>query len=170
MMRSASMMMVSRTSPYAQLEEIASKLGLEVLKEGGRDVTFVEGVIRVGDSMPETQFEERLAHELGHFLVAPKSRRWKENYGHEGYALLDRTKEREELAASVLGMALQVSVGSRINMYEKAYLWNLWEQPWHKFGFWIGAEILLKMGWIGDSFRINKQKLMESYTWKRRSF
>jgi len=166
MTASGSMKMDSlQARPLDELEVITNSLGLEFMRGGSRDVDFDGQLIRLGDAHSESQYEERLAHEIGHFLVAPKSRRWKENYGHESYSLSNKTKEREELAAAVLGMAIQLSVGSIINMYEKAYLWNYWDDAdsWHEFGFWIGADILLKRGWLVNGFKLNKQKLEEFY-------
>jgi hypothetical protein len=79
-----------------QLLRFANSLGLRVDLEGSGDATYApskrnwEGTItlttsiRMLVSQPETSVRylgSQLAHELGHYLVAPKSRRRKKDYG-----------------------------------------------------------------------------------------
>lgn len=152
-----------------KLIDIAESLGIQIKNEWSRDVSFIKGVISVGHSDSLFEQEEKLAHELGHFLVAPKSRRWKKNYGHPEKVDGGSIYEKEELAASVLGMTLQRWCGGRFNMNQKAYLWNdnSYADSWYPYGFWIGAGILVEKGWLLGGFELNVEKLKEACKWEK---
>ncbi len=169
-MTSTSVTAVSRSiDVVGKLIDIAEQLGIRIKNEWSRDVSFIKGVISVGHSDSVFEQEEKLAHELGHFLTAPKSRRWKKNYGHPEKVDRGGHYEEEELAAAVLGMALQRWCGGRFNMNEKAYLWNDYSNAdfWYPYGFWIGAGILVEKGWLLDGFELNVEKLKEAFQWEK---
>ncbi len=154
-----------------RLTAITTGLGIKIENEWSRDVSFRNGVISIGHSDTLFEQEEKLGHELGHFLCAPKSRRWHKNYGHPDPANTSSRSlhyyEKEELAASVLGMVLQRWCGGKVDMSNRAYLWNDSSHAdfWYPHGFWIGAGILVREGWVLDDFKLNVEKLEEAFSW-----
>lgn len=143
---------------FDELVKLTKKLGLETDEHWGFDVDFEFPRINLGitDEDDDNMKEERLCHELGHYLVAPPHRRKKSNYGIS--RIPKPQADREELAAAVLGMLLQKHFKSGIDMDIDAYLWNSDPRKW-KYGFWIGAEMLLDEGWMKSNFTLNVSRL-----------